>query len=69
MKIVKAKLPTNFDICESVDYIWEILCDYRKNCIPEEIDNHNEVWDEICTSMMWIEDECGMKHGKIKKEK
>ena len=69
MKTIKAKPPTNFDICESVNYVWEVLCDYRENCIPEGIDNHDEIWDEICTSMMWIEDECGMKHGELIKEK
>ena len=63
-KIIKAKPPTNFDVCESMDYIWEILSDYRNNCIPEGISNHDEIWDEICTSMAWIEEECGMKHGK-----
>ena len=70
MKIIKAKPPTSY--CkwkESVDYVWEVLYDYRENCIAEGIDNHDEVWDEICTSMMWIEEECGMKHMVIKEEK
>ena len=64
MKTIKVKSPTGFDVCESVDYIWEILCDYRENCISEGVDNHDDIWDEICTSMAWIEDALGMKHGK-----
>ena len=68
MKIIKAKPPTNFDTYESVNYIWDILSDYRENCIKEGVDNHDEIWDEICTSMGWIEEECGMKNGKLLKE-
>lgn len=68
MKIIKAKPPTNFDTYESVNYIWDILCDYRENCIPEGIDNHDEIWEEICTSMAWIEEECDMYNGKKIKE-
>ena len=64
MKKINAKPPTNFDTLESIDYIWDVLCDYRENCIPEDIDNHNDIWDEICTSMAWIEEALGMKHGK-----
>ena len=68
MKIIKAKPPTNFDTLESVNYIWDILCDYRENCISEGVDNHDEIWDEICTAMAWIEEECDMYHGKKIKE-
>ena len=35
MKKINAKTPTNFDTLESIDYIWEVLSDYRENCIPE----------------------------------
>jgi hypothetical protein len=68
MKIIKAKPPTNFDTYESVNYIWEILSDYRQAHLIEGVDNHDEIWEEICTSMTWIEEECGMKHGKKIKE-
>ena len=64
MKKIKAKPPTNFDTIESIDYIWDVLCDYREHCIPEGVDNHDDIWDEICTSMAWIEEEIGIKHGK-----
>jgi len=68
MKIIKAKPPTNFDTLESVNYIWDILCDYRENCISEGVDNHDEIWEEICTAMAWIEEECDMYNGKKTKE-
>ena len=64
MKKINAKPPTNFDTLESMDYIWEVLSDYRENCIPEGVDNNDDIWDEICTSMAWIEEEIGLKHGK-----
>ena len=63
-KKINAKEPTNFDQYESMDYIWEVLSDYRENCISEGVDNHDDIWDEICTSMSWIEDALGMRHGK-----
>ena len=46
-----------------MDYIWEVLCDYRKNHV-NKFDNEDDIWDEIATSMAWIEDALGMKHGK-----
>ena len=63
MKKINAKPPTNFDTLESIDYIWDVLCDYREHCIPEDIDNHNDIWDQICTSMAWIEEEIVLRHG------
>ena len=62
-KIINAKTPTNFDQYESMDYIWEVLSDYRKNHL-NKFDNEDDVWDEIATSMSWIEESLGMKHGK-----
>ena len=46
-----------------MDYIWEVLSDYRKNHL-NKFDNEDDIWDEIATSMAWIEDALGMKHGK-----
>ena len=62
-KIINAKTPTNFDQYESMDYIWEVLSDYRENHL-NKFSNEDDIWDEIATSMSWIEDELGMKHGK-----
>jgi len=62
-KKINAKTPTSFDQYESMDYIWEVLSDYRKNHL-DKFDNEDDIWDEICTSMSWIEDALGMRHGK-----
>ena len=62
-KKINAKEPTNFDQYESMDYIWEVLSDYRENHL-NKFDNEDDIWDEICTSMSWIEDALGMRHGK-----
>ena len=63
MKKINAKPPTNFDTLESMDYIWEVLCDYREYHL-NKFDNEDDIWDEIATSMAWIEEEIGLKHGK-----
>ena len=63
MKKINAKEPTNFDTLESIDYIWAILTDYRENHL-NKFDNEDDIWDEICTSMAWIEEEIGLRHGK-----
>ena len=62
-KKINAKTPTNFDQYESVNYIWEVLSDYRENHL-NKFKNEDDVWDEIATSMAWIEDALGMRHGK-----
>ena len=49
-KIINAKTPTSFDQYESVNYIWEVLSDYRENHL-NKFDNEDDIWDEICTSM------------------
>ena len=62
-KKINAKEPTNFDQYESMDYIWEVLCDYREHHL-NKFENEDDIWDEICSSMSWIEDALGMRHGK-----
>ena len=62
-KIINAKTPTSFDQYESMDYIWEVLCDYRKNHL-NKFDNEDDIWDVIATSMAWSAEALGMKHGK-----
>ena len=37
--------------------IWFALSEYREKCIPEGDKNNDDVWDDICTSMAWIEEE------------
>ena len=59
----KVKSPTNFDVIESLNFIWDRLHGYREDCIPVDVDGepYDGEWDEICTAMAWIEDECGVK--------
>ena len=52
--------PTNFDAVQSLDLIWEKLHSYR-GFDNDECSVKDEEWDEICTSMSWIEDECGLE--------
>ena len=49
------KVPTGFDVEESIEYIWDALNCYREDCIsgPE----YEELWDDIVTSMSWICDQ------------
>jgi len=49
----KIKPPTWFDTTESLKHIWEILNCYRENCINGS--EYDEEWDNITTSMNWIE--------------
>ena len=62
-KKINAKEPTNWDTIESMDYVWEVLSDYRENHL-NKFDNEDDIWDEIATSMAWIEESLGMRHGK-----
>ena len=64
----KVKPPTNFDAIESLDFIWDKLHDYREILNLMYDDNKEWLrrcdvakWDEICTAMSWIEDECGVE--------
>ena len=57
----KVKAPTNFDVVQSLEFIWDKLVGYREDCIPENDTTYDEEWDDICTAMSWIEDECGLE--------
>jgi hypothetical protein len=37
-----------------VDFLWEVLADYRDQCIPEGVAAHDEKWGDICTVMAWL---------------
>ena len=58
---VKVTAPTNFDHIQSLNFIWEKLHYYREDCIPESNPDYDEEWSDICISMAWIEDKCGVK--------
>ena len=63
----KAKPPTNFDLVESLNFIWDKLHRYRN--MPNDIEENDSVgqsmleeeWDDICTAMSWIEDGCSVE--------
>jgi len=62
----KVKPPTNFDVIESLNFVWACLNRYN----PESHRNE-EIWDDICTAMSWIEDGCGVerKEGVLEEKK
>ena len=55
------KPPTNFDVIESLDFIWDKLHGYREDCIPESNPDYDEEWSDICISMAWIEGGCDVE--------
>ena len=52
----KVKPPTNFDVIESLNFVWGCLNRYNP-----EFHRNEEVWDDICTAMSWIEDGCNVE--------
>ena len=52
----KVKPPTNFDVIESLDFVWDCLNRYNP-----VFHRNEEVWDDICTAMSWIEDGCDVE--------
>jgi len=37
--------------------VWDALHAYREDLIPEGDELCDEIWDDICTAMAWIEEE------------
>tara|TARA_Y100001963_G_C6628362_1_gene375051 strand:+ start:113 stop:328 length:216 start_codon:yes stop_codon:yes gene_type:complete len=56
----KVKAPTNFDVIESLNFIWDKLKKFIPNDPHSPIFDEEE-WDDICTAMSWIEDECNVE--------
>ena len=56
----KVKPPTNFDVIESINFIWDKLHHHRDLLNTMSVPNEEE-WDEICTAMSWIEDGCDVE--------
>jgi hypothetical protein len=40
-----------------IDFLWEVLGDYRAQCIPEGVKANDNKWDDICTDMAWLEED------------
>lgn len=38
-----------------LETVWDALHAYREDLIPEGDEMHDEIWDDICTAMEWIE--------------
>jgi hypothetical protein len=40
-----------------IDFLWEVLGDYRAQCIPEGVAAHDAKWNDVCTVMAWLEED------------
>ena len=40
-----------------IDFLWDVLGDYRHQVIPEGIAQNDEKWNDICTVMAWLEED------------
>jgi hypothetical protein len=49
------------DIKDSIDTIWQALCAYREDCIPEGDEAYDEEWDNICTAMAVIQEDLNLQ--------
>jgi hypothetical protein len=45
----------------SLELIWNALSFYREHGIPEGSQEYDNEWDEICTTMAWIQEDLGLK--------
>jgi len=41
-----------------LDTVWDALQGFREDCISTD----DELWDEICTAMRWIEEELNIDY-------
>jgi hypothetical protein len=48
------------DIKEQINIIWEALCAYREDLIPEGDEQFDEIWGDICTAMAVIQEDLGV---------
>jgi len=39
-----------------LETVWDALHAYREDLIPEGDEQYDEIWDDICTAMAWIEE-------------
>ena len=37
-----------------LETVWDALHAYREDLIPEGDEQYDEIWNDICTAMMWI---------------
>jgi hypothetical protein len=44
------------DIKQQIEIIWDALEAYREDLIPEGDEQFDEIWDDICTAMAFIQE-------------
>ena len=49
------------DIREQINIIWEALCSYRENLLPEGEKEFDSKWEDICLAMAVIQEELGVE--------
>jgi len=47
---------------EDLNLIWNALTFYREHGIPEGDARYDEEWNDICTTMAWIEEDNGINN-------
>jgi len=54
--IVNSKGLKMHDIKQQLDIIWDALEAYRADLISEGDEQHDAIWDEVCTALAVIEE-------------
>jgi len=44
------------DMKEQLNTVWDALEAYREDLIPEGDDQFDQIWDDICTAMAFIQE-------------
>jgi hypothetical protein len=44
------------DVKQQIEIIWDALEAYREDLIPEGDEQFDEIWDDICTAMAFIQE-------------
>jgi len=44
------------DMKEQLNTVWDALEAYREDLIPEGDEQFDEIWDDICTAMAFIQE-------------
>jgi len=49
------------DTKAQLEVVWEALEAYRSDLIPEGDSHYDEIWNDICTAMAWIQEDLGVE--------
>ena len=60
-------LPTRNDIPESLEVIWEVIHEWKRDMQNHELEEREEDVDNVNTAMWWIMEELGydIDHGEV----